>query len=158
MYVFVLMFNENDLDGQGRKSLRVFCVEYIASSTTMCSLQQISAALDSILMFLDRMVLDLDVLLQSNTGLHMLKDIKQLEVNFALDMFCVIYIVLLVMHMVISGPIRIFTVGRIMNRRQSSYFIFNLNYLFNYYYLLDIPEDYGIQCTPLVSKESRKLP
>ncbi|XP_066370406.1 uncharacterized protein [Miscanthus floridulus] len=73
------MFIENDLDGQGRKNLRVFCVEHIASSTAMCSLQQISAALDSILMFLDRMVLDLDVLLQSNADVHMLKDLKQLE-------------------------------------------------------------------------------
>ena len=126
------MFIENDLDGQGRKNLRVFCVEHIASSTAMCSLQQISAALDSILMFLDRMVLDLDVLLQSNADVHMLKDLKQLEVIFALDMFCIIYIVLLVMRRVISDPIRIFTVGRIMNKRRASYFIFNLNYLFNY--------------------------
>lgn len=53
----------------------------------MGSLQQISAALDSILMFLDRMVLDLDVLLQSNTILHMLKDIKQLGLVWELHYF-----------------------------------------------------------------------
>ncbi|OEL37588.1 WASH complex subunit 7, partial [Dichanthelium oligosanthes] len=73
------MFIENDLDGQGRKNLRVICVEHIASSTATCSLQQISAALDTIFMFLDRMLLDLDALLQSDTELDLLKDFKQLE-------------------------------------------------------------------------------
>ncbi|RCV20061.1 hypothetical protein SETIT_4G026000v2 [Setaria italica] len=72
------MFIENDLDGQCRKNL-VLCVEHIASSTAMCSLQQISAALDTILMFLDRMFLDLDALLQSDTELDFLKDLKRLE-------------------------------------------------------------------------------
>jgi hypothetical protein len=81
------IFIENDLDGQGRKNLRVLCVEHIASSTAMCSLQQISAALDSILMFLDRMFLDLDALLQSDTELDFLKDFKQLEVNFQSDTY-----------------------------------------------------------------------
>ncbi|CAL5050704.1 unnamed protein product [Urochloa decumbens] len=73
------MFIENDLDGQGRKNLRVLCVEHIASSTAICSLQQISAAWDTISVFLDRMLLDLDALLQSDTELDLLKDLKQLE-------------------------------------------------------------------------------
>ncbi|CAN6208853.1 unnamed protein product [Urochloa humidicola] len=73
------MFIENVLDAQGRKTLRVLCVEHIASSTAICSLQQISAALDTILVFLDRMFLDLDALLQSDTELDLLKDLKQLE-------------------------------------------------------------------------------
>lgn len=85
--VFMQMFIENDLDGQGRKNLRVVCVEHITSSTALCSLQQISAALDAILMFLDRMLLDLDVLLQSDTELDLLKNLKQLEVNFLLKCF-----------------------------------------------------------------------
>ncbi|XP_062233658.1 uncharacterized protein LOC133930903 isoform X2 [Phragmites australis] len=73
------MFIENDLDGQGRKNLRVLCVEHIASSTAMCSLQQTSAALDSILTFLERMFVNLHALLQSDTEIDLLKDFKQLE-------------------------------------------------------------------------------
>ncbi|KAF8732817.1 hypothetical protein HU200_015159 [Digitaria exilis] len=73
------MFIENDLDGQGRKNLRVLCVEHITSSTAMCTVQQISAALDAILVFLDRMLLDLDALLQSDPELDLLKNLKQLE-------------------------------------------------------------------------------
>ncbi|TVU12764.1 hypothetical protein EJB05_46421, partial [Eragrostis curvula] len=72
------MFIENDLDGQGRKHLRVLCVEHIASSTAMCNLKQISSALGSILAFLDRMFIDLNALLQSGTEID-LKDFKQSE-------------------------------------------------------------------------------
>ncbi|KAK3128319.1 hypothetical protein QOZ80_6BG0459880 [Eleusine coracana subsp. coracana] len=72
------MFIENDLDGQGRKHLRVLCVEHIASSTAMCNMQQISAAMDSILVFLDRMFIDLNALLQMGTEID-LQDFKQSE-------------------------------------------------------------------------------
>lgn len=73
------VFIENDLDGQGRKNLRVLCVEHIASSTAMCNLQQISAASDSILMFLNRMFVDLHELLQSDSEIDLLKDFKHSE-------------------------------------------------------------------------------
>jgi hypothetical protein len=80
------MFIENDQDGQGRKHLKVLQVDNIASSTTMCNLQQISAAIDSILAFLDQMFIDFNALIKSGTEID-LRDFKQSEVNFSLEMF-----------------------------------------------------------------------
>uniref|UniRef100_A0A0D9WLI9 WASH complex subunit 4 N-terminal domain-containing protein n=1 Tax=Leersia perrieri TaxID=77586 RepID=A0A0D9WLI9_9ORYZ len=73
------MFVENDLGGQGRKNLRVLCVDHIASSAAMCNLQRISAYLDSIFIFLNRMVVDLHALLQSDIEIDLLRDFKQPE-------------------------------------------------------------------------------
>lgn len=86
------VFIENDLDGQGRKNLRVLCVEHIASSTAMCNLQQISAASDSILMFLNRMFVDLHELLQSDSEIDLLKDFKHSEVIFIPNIFILCYL------------------------------------------------------------------
>jgi hypothetical protein len=76
------MFIENDLGGQGRKNLRVLCVDHIASSAAMCNLQRISAYIDSIFVFLNRMFVDLHALLQSNIEIDLLRDFKQSEVIF----------------------------------------------------------------------------
>lgn len=73
------MFIENDLGGQGRKNLRVLCVDHIASSAAMCNLQRISAYIDSIFVFLNRMFVDLHALLQSNIEIDLLRDFKQSE-------------------------------------------------------------------------------
>uniref|UniRef100_A0A0E0DWD2 WASH complex subunit 4 N-terminal domain-containing protein n=1 Tax=Oryza meridionalis TaxID=40149 RepID=A0A0E0DWD2_9ORYZ len=76
------MFIENDLGGQGRKNLRVLCVDHIASSAATCNLQRISAYIDSIFVFLNRMFVDLHALLQSNIEIDLLRDLKQSEVIF----------------------------------------------------------------------------
>uniref|UniRef100_A0A0E0A4P5 WASH complex subunit 4 N-terminal domain-containing protein n=1 Tax=Oryza glumipatula TaxID=40148 RepID=A0A0E0A4P5_9ORYZ len=77
------MFIENDLGGQGRKNLRVLCVDHIASSAATCNLQRISAYIDSIFVFLNRMFVDLHALLQSNIEIDLLRDFKQSEVQAA---------------------------------------------------------------------------
>uniref|UniRef100_A0A0E0L7H8 WASH complex subunit 4 N-terminal domain-containing protein n=1 Tax=Oryza punctata TaxID=4537 RepID=A0A0E0L7H8_ORYPU len=73
------MFIENDLGGQGRKNLRVLCVNHIASSAAMCNLQRISAYINSIFIFLNRMFVDLHALLQRDTEIDLLRDFKQSE-------------------------------------------------------------------------------
>jgi hypothetical protein len=90
-FLLMQMFIENDQDGQGQKHLKVLQADNIASSTTMCNLQQISGAIDSILAFLDQMFIDFNALIKSGTEID-LRDFKQSEVNFSLEMFQIICI------------------------------------------------------------------